>query len=205
MKQFFNGLITGLTLQLAVGPVFFFIANMTIQGSTVNGFAGVLAVTLVDYIYILLSVFGIGQVIQRTNIKKIFGMVSSLVLVIFGFMLIKSSVNMVIGESIATTPTEPLISFGSVFLMTISSPMTIMFFTSLFTAKVLEYGYVRNELLNFGLGTGFATFVFMGISVIIFSFMKGIIPIFFVQILNIGVGVLLVGYGAFRFVKHVKQ
>jgi len=33
MKELKNGLLTGLTLQLAIGPVFFFIINLTLQKS----------------------------------------------------------------------------------------------------------------------------------------------------------------------------
>jgi len=34
MKIFYNGLLTGLALQLAVGPVFFYIVNLTLQKTT---------------------------------------------------------------------------------------------------------------------------------------------------------------------------
>ena len=61
MKEFKNGLLTGLTLQLAIGPVFLFIANLTLQKSTLDGLAGVVAVTIVDYLYITLSILGIGR------------------------------------------------------------------------------------------------------------------------------------------------
>ena len=70
MKIFKNGLMTGLVLQLAIGPVFFFIVNLTLQRTIFDGLAGALAVTLGDYFYITLSILGIGKLLERQQIKK---------------------------------------------------------------------------------------------------------------------------------------
>jgi len=200
MKIFRNGLATGLVLQLAVGPVFFFITNLTLQGTIFNGLAGVLAVTIVDYFYITLAILGVGKLLENKKVKKIFGIASSIVLVVFGLIIIKD----ITGGASSTTSIASMTlisSFVSVFLLTISSPMTIVFFTSLFTAKALEYNYQKKELIIFGLGTGFATLLFMGLSTIIFSLIKGSIPVLLIQILNLAVGCLLIGYGGIRLVK----
>src|SRR3990167_10798707 len=89
MKIFRNGLATGLVLQLAVGPVFFFITNLTLQGTIFNGLAGVFAVTIVDYFYITLAILGIGKLLENKKVKRIFGIISSVVLAIFGVIIIK--------------------------------------------------------------------------------------------------------------------
>ena len=65
-------------------------------------------------------------------------------------------------------------------------------------------GYSKKELLIFGFGTGLATFLFMGTSVILFSLVKGGIPILLIQILNVAVGCLLIGYGGIRLIKGMK-
>ncbi|MCR4330000.1 MAG: LysE family translocator [Candidatus Roizmanbacteria bacterium] len=199
MREFRNGLLTGLTLQLAIGPVFFFIINLSLQKTILDGFAGVLGVTLVDYLYISLAILGIGKVLKKKKVKNIFGIVSSTVLIIFGFLILKSVLETVgMSKTLIDTTSTIKGSFLSVFLITLSSPMTIVFFTSLFTAKAIEYDYKRKQLLLFGLGTGFATFLFMGTSVILFSTIKGTIPVLLIQTLNGIVGCLLVGYGGLR-------
>jgi arginine exporter protein ArgO len=205
MNTFINGLLTGLTLQLAIGPVFFFIVNLALQKTINDGFAGVLAVTLVDYLYISLSIFGIGKLLERKKVKNIFGIISSFVLIIFGFLLLKGAMYASSSHAIFSTSSTIFTSFTSVFFLTISSPMTIVFFTSLFTAKAVEYNYSKHELLFFGIGTGFATFMFMGVSVIIFSLIKGSIPMLLIQILNGIVGCLLIGYGGMRLWKNTKK
>lgn len=205
MKMLINGLLTGLTLQLAIGPVFFFIVNLSLQKTILDGFAGVLAVTLVDYIYITLSIFGIGKVLDHKKTKQTFGTISSSILIIFGMLMLKDVIAGVVSNSSIITSTDIFSSFASVFFLTISSPMTIIFFTSLFTAKAVEYSYTKKELLLFGLGTGLATFVFMGLSVILFSLIKGTVPLILIQTLNGIVGCLLIGYGGIRLWGIVKK
>lgn len=201
IKEFKNGLLTGLTLQLAIGPVFFFIMNLAIQRSIFDGFAGVLAVTTVDYLYITLSILGIGKLLERPQFKKIFGIISSIVLIIFGGIILNGVIGSSIANSSITSESNIFASFSSVFLITISSPMTIVFFTSLFTAKALEYKYTKRQLVLFGFGTGFATFLFMGSSVLIFSLLRNSVPVLLMQVLNGLVGILLVGYGLQRLYK----
>lgn len=205
MKIFKNGLLTGLVLQLAIGPVFFFIVNLVLQKSIFDALAGVFAVTIVDYFYITLAIFGIGKPLENKKVKKIFGIISSIVLIIFGTFIIKGITGSDVTTIVITTSTNFLSSFTSVFLLTISSPMTIVFFTSIFIAKALENNYTKKELLVFGFGTGLATFLFMGTSVILFSSIKGSVPILLIQILNFAVGCLLIGYGSVRLIKVLKN
>jgi len=205
MKIFINGLSTGLLLQLAVGPVFFFIINLTLQRSIIDGFVAVLAVTIVDYFYITLAILGIGKLLEKKKVKKIFGIVSSTVLIIFGGIIINDVIGSDISIDVDATPSNLLTSFMSVFFLTISSPMTIVFFTSLFATKAIEYNYTKRELLIFGLSTGSATIIFLGTSVILFSVIGGAIPFIVIRLLNILVGVLLIGYGTVRLAKAFKS
>lgn len=204
MSIFLNGLTTGLVLQLAIGPVFFFIINLALQRAILDGFAAVLAVTLVDYLYITLSIIGIGKLLEKKKVKKAFGIVSSIVLIIFGVLIVKSifSLNPL---SSGASPTNLFESFAATFFLTISSPMTIVWYTSLFSAKAVEYNYTKRELLFFGLAVGLATFIFMGSSVILFSLIKKTVPILIILILNALVGGLLITYGSVRLVKVLKN
>jgi len=204
-KPLKNGLATGMMLQLAIGPVFFFIINLVLQKSLSDGLAGVAAVTLVDYFYIGLAIMGVAKLLENRKIKKIFGVVSSLVLIVFGGLMIGGSLAGVPAAVVGTEVSNPWSSFGAVFLLTISSPMTIIFFTSLFTAKALEYNYTKNQLIWFGLGAGLATFLFMGSSVLIFSLIKTVVPQELVVFLNMLVGGVLIVYGGIRLGKLIKN
>ncbi len=205
MKVFKNGLSTGILLQLAIGPVFFFIMGLTLERSMLDGLVAVLAVTIVDYFYIVLAILGIGKVLENEKIKKGFGILSSIVLIIFGGIIINNIVGSDISVDVGTASSNLLGSFLSVFFLTITSPLTIVFFTSLFATKALEYNYTKQDLVIFGLSTGLATFMFLGASVIFFSIIGGAIPIKVIRLLNIIVGILLVGYGTVRLAKSMKS
>ncbi|HIG96334.1 TPA: LysE family transporter [Candidatus Woesearchaeota archaeon] len=204
-KIFKNGLLTGLFLQLAIGPVFFFIINLALQRTIWDGLIAVLAVTLVDYFYITLSIVGIGKLLEKKKTKNVFGIISSLVLIIFGAVIIKGMVNSGLSATADINSINLLSSFLSVFIFAISNPMTIAWFTGIFTAKAVEYNYKKRGLYLFGFSFGLSTLIFMGTSVILFSLLKETVPIILVQILNLIVGFVLVGYGIISIIKILKQ
>ena len=68
---FINGFITGLILQLAVGPVFIFVMNISVQSTVYDGLAASAAVTLADYIYIISALLGASVFISKRRIRTI--------------------------------------------------------------------------------------------------------------------------------------
>ena len=199
-----NGLLTGMFLQLAIGPVFFFIINLVLQKTIFDGFAGVFAVTVVDYLYIILAIIGVGKLLEHKKFKTTFGIISSIVLIIFGLLIIKKVITNDLTNNIIINSTNIFSSFFSVFLITISSPMTIIFFTSIFTTKAIEYNYTKKQLYIFAISVGLATFLFMSTSVLISYFFKDVIPISIIQILNMIIGLVLIGYGVLRILKNFR-
>jgi len=199
-----NGLFVGLLIQLAIGPIFFFIINLALQKTLLDGLMGALAATVASFIYIALSAFGIGKLLESPKIKKVFGIVSAIVLIIFGVIVVEGAAGSGVSETVVNT-TSLFSSFASVFLLAISNPMSIVFFTGLFSTKAIENNYSKRELYFFGLGFGLSSLLFMSGSVLIFSSLKGTMPILFMQILNMIVGVLIVGYGILRLAELLKK
>ena len=197
-----NGFLTGLILQIAIGPVFFFILNISLQKTVIDGLFAISAVTLVDYIFIALAVLGVGKLLEKPKIKHALGIISSLVLILFGIIMILS-----INQSNQVSSPNNLIesnyisSFISAFILTISSPLTIVFWTSLFATKAIEKGYAQKQLIFFGIAAGLATLVFLGSSVTLLSIFRASIPLALLRVLNTAVGLLLVIYGAIRLCK----
>ncbi len=200
-----NGLLIGLFLQLAIGPVFFFIINLVLQKTIFDGIAGVFAVTIVDYLYITLAILGVGKILKKKKFKKMFGIISSIILMIFGFFIIKSAISNHLIDAVVISSESIISSFLSVFVITISSPLTIIFFTGIFTAKAVEYKYTKKQLYLFGFSVGSATFIFMLSSVFLFFFLKQTIPTEVIQFLNLIVGLILIVYGGIRILKNLKE
>lgn len=200
----FNGFLTGLILQIAIGPVFFFILNLSLQKTAIDGLVGVLAVTLVDYLFIALAVLGVGKLLERPKIKLASGIIGSLVLIIFGIVMIWSvRQNVQVDISNNVVESSYTASFISAFLLTSSSPLTIVFWTSLFATKAIEKGYAQKQLIYFGIAAGLATLVFLGSSVTLLAILKAMIPLALLKVSNAAVGLLLVVYGVMRLSKLV--
>jgi len=197
-----NGFLTGLILQIAIGPVFLFILNISLQKTVIDGLFAISAVTLVDYIFIALAVLGVGKLLEKPKIKHALGIISSLVLILFGIIMILS-----INQSNQVSSPNNLIesnyisSFISAFILTISSPLTIVFWTSLFATKAIEKGYAQKQLIFFGIAAGLATLVFLGSSVTLLSIFRASIPLALLRVLNTAVGLLLIIYGVIRLCK----
>lgn len=88
LSIFVKGLVTGLILQVAIGPVFFFVVNIVMQRTLLDGFFAILAVALADYCYIILSIIGIAKLLENNRLKRFLGFVSSLILILFGLYMV---------------------------------------------------------------------------------------------------------------------
>ncbi len=206
LRVFLNGLSTGLVLQLAIGPVFFYILNISLQRTLIDGILSVFAVTIVDYCYILLAIIGVGKLLEKKTIKKRLEILSSAVLFIFGIIMLFSARNILADNTLQDHQISNYwYSFLSTFMLTISSPMTIVFWTSLFASKAMENEYIKRQLVIFGISAGLATPIFLGSAVIMFSLLQASIPIFLVKLLNAAVGLLLVLYGVIRLFNVLKD
>mgnify|MGYP000532188474 CR=1 FL=1 len=201
-----SGFLTGLLLQIAIGPVFIFILNISLQKTVIDGLFAVLAVTIVDYIFIALAVLGVGKLLEKPKIKLGLGITSSVVLIIFGIIMILA-IKQNNFDNISNTYLESnyIASFISAFLLTISSPLTIVFWTGLFAARTIEKSYTQKQLLFFGIAAGLATFVFLGSSVTLLSILKASIPVMFLTVSNLAVGIVLILYGMIRLFRIVRN
>ena len=123
-------------LQLAVGSVFFYVVNLALQKTVWNGIAGVIGVTFADYLYITLAILGVGKLLEAEKTRHFFKLISSIILILFGAMIIHGIVN---GRATvnAIGLADLWSSFSSVALLTLSNPMTIVFFVGLFAAKAV--------------------------------------------------------------------
>jgi len=201
-----NGLATGMILQLAIGPVFLYIAGLTTYHSTANGFAAVAAVSVVDYLFIVMAIMGVGKLLEREHIKKMMGVGSSVVLIIFGYMMFRDAIASFSFLTSVNQSTAGLAnSFSKAFILTASSPLTIIFWTGIFTARSIEKGFNKTQLWVFGIAAGSTTPLFLGGTVVVFSLLRNTISFGFAPWLNLGVGIVLIAYGCVRLVQLVSS
>ena len=198
-KTFFRGFKTGLILQFAIGPVFIFVMNIAVQRSFSDGIATVAGVTAADYVYIALSVVGVGKLLQNDRMKTALGFIAPSVLLLFGVYMMYSVLFAGSAENVIRN--NPSSEFLSAFALTISSPLTILFWSGIFASRAVEYELTRRELAVFAFAAGLATFAFLGCGVLILSSAAAVIPDIVISVLNISVAVLLIGYGVLRLIR----
>ena len=198
-KTFFRGFKTGLILQFAIGPVFIFVMNIAVQRSFSDGIATVAGVTAADYVYIALSVVGVGKLLQNDRMKTALGFIAPSVLLLFGVYMMYSVLFAGSAENVIRN--NPSSEFLSAFALTISSPLTILFWSGIFASRAVEYELTRRELAVFAFAAGLATFAFLGCGVLILSSAAAVIPGMVISALNISVAVLLIGYGVLRMIR----
>lgn len=201
---FFRGFRTGLLLQFAIGPVFIFVMNITVQRSLAEGIAAVAGVTAGDYAYITLSVIGVGRLLENERTKRILGFLAPSVLLLFGAYMLYA-VFATAAEADNVMRNNPSSGFISAFALTVSSPMTILFWSGIFASRAVEFKLTRRELVVFAFAAGLATFVFMGGGVLVLSSFAAVIPRAVISWLNIAVAVVLIGYGAMRLIRAFRK
>jgi threonine/homoserine/homoserine lactone efflux protein len=202
---FLDGFLTGLILQVAIGPVFFFILNLALAGTLLDAYTAMGAAVVVDYFYITLAILGVGKALESRRIKNILGVVGAFVLCIFGWVMIKDPFTGRLGFEFVSGSINPFSSFISTFLLTISSPLTIVFWTGIFASRAVERDYSRKELIPFGIAAGLASLVFLGISITVIYSLKFSLPEGLIKHLNFAVGVILIFYGLLRLGRLIQE
>lgn len=200
-KIIFNGFLTGLVLQVAIGPVFFLIINLSLQQDLVTGLSAVAVVTFVDYLYIALAIAGAGKIFEKVKTAKILDIGSSLILILIGLLMIKSTIGAGTIQNMNHQPLGTLSVLTTIFMVTFTNPLTIVFWTTVFTAKTVEYSLTKKELLFFGLAAGSATALFLGLSTVAATLLKTSIPVIIIPIAHTLVGLVLIFYGMWRMSK----
>ena len=191
-------------LQLAVGPMCLLVFETSAANGFLSSFLLVLAIALVDAVYIALSGFGVAALINKTKTRLIMKLFGAAVLVLFG-------TNMILGElGIQLFPMLLLAAdtgnhsiFLKGLLLTASNPLTILFWSSVFSAQVIENGLTKPQLAFFGVGCVMSTLAFHTAIDLLGLAAGTFLPDIAVQVLNIVVGCALIFFGIRLLLKNV--
>lgn len=197
-----KGFKFGMLLQLAVGPMCLMVFNTSATHGFLMGLSLVLAISLIDGLYIVLSILGVAAIINKENIKSTIKILGCIVLVVFGANTIAGSFN------VSLLPDIKLFSnltnkniFIQGLLLTSSNPLTIIFWGSVFSTQILENNYNKTQLIYFGLGCVLSTLTFLSFVSYSGSILNEFLPQIIIQILNIAVGAILIYFGIKLFIK----
>ncbi len=192
----FKGFKFGMLLQLAVGPMCLLVFNTSSAHGFTVGFSLVLSITLIDLFYITLSGFGVGAILDKESIRKGIQIFGALVLILFGGNMILGAFNLSLLPSI---PLFPQINEQSIFvqglLLTASNPLTIIFWSGVFSTQVIENNYNKRQLYWFGFGCVLSTVAFLTFVAVLGTLIRNFLTEDIMRLLNICVGAIIIYFG----------
>ena len=203
LKKYFDGLKFGMLLQIAVGPMCLMVFNTAKNAGFFVALSLVLAIAIVDAFYITLAGLGVSKLLEKEKVKKIFKIIGSAVLIIFGINIILNVFNINIIPGLDLKPTSSNI-FIQGLVLTLSNPITIVFWGSVLTTKIIDDKLSKKGLIFFSIGLVSATLLFLTTVAILGTILSGFIPTKISDILNIIVGILIVFFGIKMLLKKDK-
>lgn len=197
-----KGFRFGMLLQLAVGPMCLLVFNTAVNQGFWRALSLVSAIALMDALFIFLSGAGISAVLNRPGIQRIIQIFGACVLILFGLNMSLSAWNLSLLPQIRFLGgvTTKFVFWQGIFL-TASNPLTILFWSGVFSAQMLEHGYSRQEMLRFGIGCVLSTVTFLSIVAAVGFFAGSFISVKLMRFLNVCVGLVLVCFGCRLAVK----
>lgn len=191
-----RGLKFGILLQLAVGPMCLLVFNTSAKHGFWVGFSLVLSITLIDLLFITLSGLGVGAILDKDHIKNIIKIFGAIVLILFGGNMILSVFNIPILPNIRLfSQIDEKSVFIQGLLLTASNPLTIIFWSGVFSTQVIENSYNRKELYWFGLGCVLSTIIFLTFVAALGIIINSFLTVNTMNILNICVGGIVIYFG----------
>jgi threonine/homoserine/homoserine lactone efflux protein len=184
-----------MALQIAIGPVCLFILN----AASINGFrnaeCGVIGVSIIDSLYIGLALIGLGRLIKGEAIQKYLRYFGSAILFLFGITMFIGAIThsnfMAIHSNITANGIN---TFTAATILTAANPLTIVFWTGVFSLKVSQQNNGFMTIVFFALGCILSTFVFLSIVAFSGSMINLILPNNLMKFLNGLVGLALIAY-----------
>lgn len=191
-----SGFKLGMILQFGgMGPICFLLFQLAALLPFKSVISGVAGVTLADAIYILISILGIVGIIKQVKntsdiLKKVNGLIIVYLGISFALMSLSERTSYLDfynwdGGSV----------FAGVFILTILNPVTVICYTGVFNAKIMDLHMTDRTLYWFGLGTLLSTPFFMTVVVIIGNMGGFFLPDMVVSLMNLLVGSILVYWG----------
>lgn len=192
----YKGFRFGMILQLAVGPMCLMVFNTSTTHGFWVGLSLVLAISLVDGLYITLSGLGIAATINKEKVKSTIKILGCIVLVLFGTNTITGAFgfSLLPDLKLFSNATNQNIFIQGI-LLTASNPLTIIFWGGVFSTQVVENSFSKKQLIFFGFGCILATLFFLTIVSFLGSILSGFLPQTIVKILNVAVGIILIYFG----------
>ena len=204
MKKYIEGIKFGMILQLIIGPMCLLVFHTSKNNGFLFTIPVIITIAAVDAFYITLACIGVSKLLENKKIRKTFQLIGSIILIIFGLNTILNVFNINIIPGLRIVPTTKNVIIETL-LLALSNPITIMFWGSVLTAKIIEDNMKKKDLIIFCTGLVSATLIFQHFVALLGTLVSKFIPSFISNILNILIGLLIIYYGILRLLDKPKE
>jgi len=195
-----KGFRFGMLLQIAIGPVCIFIFQNSVALGLIPALQGVLGVALTDGTEIVLAILGAAILLdKRPKLKKAIGIISGAVVIFFGVNSILSAT-----ETVNLLPRLSENMFVAAFCLAASNPLTIIFWSGIFTSRIAAGDMNKEDMWVFGTGCVLSTLFFLSVVALVGSCTTMVIPSQLIKILNIVSGTAILAFGVKSIIKTIK-
>lgn len=192
----FKGFKFGMLLQFAIGPMCLFVFNTSAKYGFTYALTVVLAIAIIDALYIALSCVGVAAIINNERIKITIKLIGCIVLILFGLNTISSAFDY---SFLADINLFSSVSSKSLFiqglLLTASNPLIIIFWSGVLSTQISDNNWNNKQLFLFTAGCVLSTIIFLTIIATLGSVLTSFLPQIIVKCLNIIVGIVLIIFG----------
>lgn len=203
IQAFFQGIIPGLLLSAAIGPVFFMLVQTSIQRGFKLAMIMELGIIMSDTFCILCAYFGLASFFQNPAYKNLIFTIGSIILVIFGVAMFLShkKVSFQVDDELKKGDKTRL--FWKGFLFNISNPSVVFFWMAFVGLSLPRYAESKTQAFAYFIGTVLTVF---SIDILkawsadkIKKYMTQKAMVNFNKIAGLGIGV----FGVFVFIKEI--
>ena len=203
MKRYFEGIRFGLILQFAIGPLCLMVFNTAKNSGFLVAFTLVLVIASVDAFYITISCLGASSFLKNKKTLKTFRALGAIILVLLGLNILLSSFDIKLIPGFNLNPSSKSILVQGL-IIALSNPLTIIFWGTMLTAKIIDEKFKKRDLIVFCIGLVSSTLLFLTSVAFIGSLISKFIPEIIANILNVLVGLLIMYFGAQLYFREDK-
>lgn len=196
LKAIWSGFKLGVLLQFGgMGPICLLLFQLAAILPLASVLSGIVAVTIADAIYIMISLLGIVGIIKKVSkTSEFFKKVNGMIIVYLGLSFALASLTERVSY-LGVYDWKGSNVFVGVLILTMLNPVTIICYTGVFNAKLMDLKMSAKHLFLFGLGTLLSTPLFMSLVVVLGSLGGTFLPDGVVNVMNLVVGALLIYWG----------
>lgn len=189
-----KGILFGLVLAMLIGPVFFSLIETSIEKGFIPGFLVAIGIALSDTMYIVISYFGLTNLLEEQTMEKYLGYVGGIILIGFGiFSFFKSFKKKQIQLKDPPKGLKRYIARG--FMVNGINPMVLFFWVGTISLATVEYRLRETYILIFFIAIILTVFSTDILKVYLAQKLRTFVTPRFIKIINVTTGIVMIIFG----------